>query len=200
MKNQIQNLRPTSAQLKDELRRMDRRSQYMMTLKSTVCTLMTLAAIFMLVATLWLPVLQVYGNSMAPTLTSGDVLLCVKTRELRYGDIAAFYHNNKILVKRVIGCGGDQMELDPQGNVSRNGILLSEDYIDMPSLGNLDIPLPCQVPNGSFFMMGDHRSTSLDSRSSTLGFIPEERILGKVLFRIWPLNRFGSVSPKGGSE
>lgn len=200
MKNKLLTSRPTPAQLKAELNRMDRQNRYTMLLNSTVCVLTTLAAVCMLAATLWLPALKVYGNSMSPTLATGDILLCVKTRDLHQGDIAAFYHNNKILVKRVIGCAGDQIDLDAQGLVSRNGTLLSEDYIDAPALGAMDIPLPCQVPNGSFFMLGDNRATSLDSRSSTVGFVPEERVLGKVLLRIWPLHRFGPVSQKGGSE
>ena len=135
---------------------------------------------------------------MEPTLSSGDILLCVKTKNMEQGDIITFYHNNKILVKRIIGCPGDKITLDEQGNVSRNGILLSETYIDMPSTGTMDIPLPCQVPAGCYFVMGDHRATSMDSRSSAIGFIPEDRIFGKVLLRVWPLQRFGPMIQKGG--
>lgn len=111
---------------------------------------------------------------------------------MTYGDVTLFYHNNKILVKRIIGMGGDKINLTNNGQVSRNDRLLIEDYIPSAASGNTDIPLPCRVPAGSFFLMGDRRETSLDSRSSSIGCIPEERILGKAVLRLWPLSRFGS--------
>ena len=180
---------PTTEALETELSRVRYKRRYRSVLRSTLYTLITVAAVSVLVATLWLPVLQIFGNSMTPTLSSGDVLLCVKTHDLQTEDISVFYHNNRILVKRVIGCAGDQIDLDSDGNVRRNGILLAESYIDAPTAGVTDIAFPCQVPADSFFMMGDHRISSLDSRSSAIGFVPEERILGKAILRIWPFGR-----------
>lgn len=198
MKQKLKTTYPSAAVVEAELKHLEEQAQYRMLIKSTVCILVTFAATVFLLATLWLPIVQIYGNSMEPTLSSGDILLCVKTKNLEQGDIITFYHNNKILVKRIIGCPGDEITLDEQGNVSRNGILLSETYIDMPSGGTMDITLPCQVPAGCYFVMGDHRATSIDSRSAAIGFIPEDRIFGKVLLRVWPLQRFGPMIRKGG--
>lgn len=198
MKKQIQKPRPSVSLLEAELARLKYRKQYRMLIKSTVFTISTLAAAAVLAATLWFPLLQIYGSSMSPTLHSGDVLLCVKTKEVAPGDITAFYHNNKILVKRVIARSGDRVDLDEQGIVSVNGTQLSEPYISEAALGQADIPLPCQVPQGTIFVMGDRRVTSIDSRNEAVGCVPEDRILGKVLFRIWPLHRFGTISQKGG--
>lgn len=173
--------------------------QFRMVMHSTVCAIVTIAAAAILAANLWLPVLQVYGNSMSPTLRTGDVLLCIKTDTLAQGDITAFYHNNKLLIKRVVGCGGDLVDLDEEGIVSVNEIVLSEPYISDPARGQTETDFPCRIPQGSFFVMGDCRATSLDSRSETIGCIPKDRILGKVLFRIWPLNRIGLVTQTGGA-
>jgi len=175
------------------------RIQFRMVMQNTVCTIVTIAAAAILAANLWFPILQIYGNSMSPTLRTGDVLLCIKTDTLAQGDIAAFYHNNKLLVKRVIGCGGDRVEIDSAGIVSVNEHAVSEPYISDPALGQVEIDLPCQVPQGSFFVLGDCRATSLDSRSETVGYVSADRVLGKVLLRIWPLNRFGPVTFKGGA-
>lgn len=198
MKQKMKSDYPSAAVVEAALRNLEKKAQYRMLIKSTICILVTFAATIFLLATLWLPIIQIYGNSMYPTLSSGDILLCVKTNHLEHGDIITFYHNNKILVKRIIGCPGDEITLDDQGNVSRSGILLSETYIQAPSAGTTDITLPCQVPTGHFFVMGDHRAASMDSRSSAIGFVPENQIFGKVLLRLWPLQRFGPMIQKGG--
>lgn len=189
MRNAMKNFRPSVAQLQAELIRMDTRQEARRRMQSLICLLAALAAALSLAITLWCPIVQVHGNSMSPTLRDGDVLLCLKTKELAYGDITLFYHNNKILVKRLIGAEGDIIDLDKDGQVSRNGKLLSEAYIPSAAVGTTDIPLPFRVPAGSFFLLGDHRETSLDSRSTTIGCISEERILGKAVLRLWPLNR-----------
>ena len=178
---------------------MYRHMQLRMALQSTVCFIVTLAATAILAANLWFPIVQVFGNSMSPTLHTGDVLLCVKTDALEQGDIAAFYHNNKLLIKRVIGCEGNEVSIDASGTVLLNQQAVLEPYVSSPAQGQIDIALPCRVPAGHFFMMGDARATSLDSRSEVIGCVPEDRVLGKVLFRIWPLTRIGPVFEKGGA-
>lgn len=184
---------PTRQELEAELRRVRYKSRYRSVLRSTVYTLITVAAVAILVATLWLPVFQIYGNSMAPTLQDGEIIFSVKTSELEPGDIISFYYNNKILVKRVIARPGDWVDIDEAGNVLLNGVPLEEPYLEEKALGDCDIPLPYQVPDGKYFVMGDHRSISVDSRSTAVGCVAQEQIVGKILFRVWPLNDFGLV-------
>lgn len=192
MKKKSMRERPTIEQLEIELNRMKYRQRYRVVLKSTVYTLITVAAVAVLVATLWLPVLQIYGNSMTPTLQDGEIVFSVKTSDLEQGDIIAFYYNNKILVKRVIAGTGDWVDICPEtGNVYVNGVLLEEPYLQEKSFGDADIELPYQVPDGKIFVMGDHRSTSVDSRHTAVGCVAEEQIVGKIVFRVWPLNEFG---------
>ena len=184
--------RPSVEQLERELNRIKHKKTYKNTLKSTIYTLITVAAIAILVATLWLPVLQIYGNSMAPALQNGEILFTVKTSKFEEGDIIAFYYNNKILVKRVIAGEGDWVDLDPDGNVYVNNQLLSEPYIADKALGDCNIELPYQVPDGKIFVMGDHRSTSVDSRNTAVGCVGQEQIVGRIVFRVWPLNAIGA--------
>lgn len=185
--------RPSVRQLEAELDRVNYRSRCRSALRGTVCTLAVVAAASVLAATLWLPVLQICGSSMTPTLRSGDVLVAVKTSELEPGDIAAFYLDHKILVKRVICGPGDRIDMDGNGSVSVNGLALEEPYLAEKALGSCDIDLPCQVPAGSYFVMGDHRAASVDSRNTAVGCVPQERIIGKIIFRVWPLNRMGAL-------
>lgn len=150
-----------------------------------------MAALSVLVATLLLPVLQIYGTSMTPTLTEGDIVLSVKSNNFKRGDIIAFYYNNKILVKRVIAGPSEWVNMDEDGRVYVNDNLLEEKYIDEFYYGECDIEFPYQVPGDSYFVMGDHRETSLDSRNSLIGPISNENIVGKIIFTIWPLKHFG---------
>jgi signal peptidase I len=184
---------PTSAQLKRELRHERYKNRYLAVLRSTVFTLVIVAAIAILVATLWLPVLQIYGTSMTPTLTDGDIVFTLKSSEFSTGDVLAFYYNNKILVKRVIAGPGDWVDIDDEGNVYVNGEAIDEPYLVERALGECDIKLPYQVPDSRWFVMGDHRSTSVDSRSTTVGCVAQEQVVGRVLFRVWPLGRLGTV-------
>ncbi len=184
---------PSAKQLEDELRRVRYRQRYHSVLCSTVYTLITVAAVAILAATLWFPVLQIYGSSMTPTLQNGEIILSVKTSELEPGDIVTFYYNNKILVKRVIGGSGDWIDIDEDGTVYVNEIRLDEPYLVEKALGDCDITLPFQVPDEKLFVMGDHRSVSMDSRNTVVGCVSQEQIIGKTVFRIWPLNRLGSV-------
>ncbi len=185
--------KPTMQQLEAELSRVKYRRRYRSVLKSTVYSLITVAAVAILVATLWLPVLQIYGSSMTPTLQDGEIIFSVKTSNFKPGDIAAFYYNNKILVKRIICGPGDWINIDEDGTVYVNDVLLEEPYLLDKALGDCNIDLPFQVPEGRFFVMGDHRSTSVDSRNVSVGCVSQEQIVGKIMFRVWPLNRLGNV-------
>lgn len=193
MKNKKIVCPPTTEQLESELKRVRYKSRYRSVLRSTIYSLITVAAIAVLVATLWLPVLQVYGNSMTPTLQNGEIIFTVKMSEFEQGDIISFYYNNKILIKRVIARSGEWVNMDADGNVYVNETLLDEPYLDEKAFGDCNIELPYQVPEGRVFVMGDHRSTSVDSRNSAVGCVAQEQIVGKLLFRVWPLAKFGWV-------
>ncbi len=184
---------PTTEQLEAELKRVQYKHRYRTVLKSTVYTLVIVAAIAVLVATLWLPVLQIYGTSMTPTLQDGEIIFSVKGSDFALGDIIAFYYNNKILVKRVIANPGDWVNIDEDGTVYVNETVIDEPYLTEKALGDCNIELPYQVPDGKIFVMGDHRSTSVDSRNTAVGCVAQEQIVGKIVFRVWPLNRLGRV-------
>lgn len=184
--------RPSVAQLEKEIQRVSYRSRYKRVLKSTIYSLVTVAAIAVLVATLWLPVLQIYGGSMTPTLQDGQIVFSVKTSDWEQGDILAFYYNNKILIKRVIAGPGDWINITEDGTVYVNDVMLEEPYVAELSLGDSDITYPYQVPDGKIFVMGDHRATSVDSRHTAVGCVAQEQIVGKIIFRIWPLGEIGS--------
>ena len=193
MKNKKIVCPPTTEQLEGEVKRVRYKSRYRSVLRSTIYSLITVAAIAVLIATLWLPVLQVYGNSMTPTLQNGEIIITVKVSEFEPGDIISFYYNNKILIKRVIARSGEWVNMDADGNVYVNETLLDEPYLDEKAFGDCNIELPYQVPEGRVFVMGDHRSTSVDSRNSAVGCVAQEQIVGKILFRVWPLEKFGWV-------
>lgn len=184
---------PTSQQLEEELGRVKYRKRYRRVLRSTIYTLTTVAAIAVLVATLLLPVLQIYGSSMTPTLSDRDIVLTWKTSKFESGDVIAFYYNNKILVKRVIAQAGDWVDISPEGDVYVNGELLDEPYLAEKALGDCNIELPYQVPESRVFVMGDHRSISVDSRNTAVGCVAEEQIVGKLIFRVWPFDYFGEI-------
>lgn len=189
---------PTSKELEEELHRVRYRKRFRRVLRSTIYTLVTVAAIAVLVATLLLPVLQIYGSSMTPTLTDRDIVVTVKTSEFETGDVVAFYYNNKILVKRVIAQAGEWIDITPEGDVyvgksRQEMVLLEEPYLMEKALGECNIELPYQVPESRIFVMGDHRSVSVDSRSTAVGCVSEEQLVGRLIFRVWPLEFFGEV-------
>lgn len=193
MKKKKQLSVPTADQLETEIRRVRYNRRYRTVLKSTIYTLITVAAVSVLVATLWLPVLQIFGSSMTPTMQNGDIVFSLKTNAFQRGDVIAFYYNNKILVKRVIGCPGDWVDLDQDGVVYVNNEKLSEPYVTDMAYGDTNIELPYQVPDGRLFVMGDHRSTSVDSRNTAVGCVAQEQIVGKIVVRIWPIDQFGLI-------
>ena len=184
---------PTVEQLEQEFNRERYKKRYNRVLRSTVYTLITVAAAAVLVATLFLPVLRIYGTSMTPTMTDGDIVVSVKGGSFERGDIIAFWFNNKILIKRVIAQAGEWVDIDEDGNVSINDEPLEEPYLTERALGECDIELPYQVPERRVFVMGDHRSTSSDSRNSAVGCVAEEQIVGKLVFRVWPYSGFGPL-------
>ena len=185
---------PSTEQLETEINRVRYKKRYRTVLRSTVYTLITVAAISILVATLWLPVLQIFGNSMTPTLQNGEIIFSVKTDDFEQGDIVAFYYNNKILVKRVICGPGDWFNMDPDGTVYVNNVKIDEPYVLETAYGDTNIQLPFQVPDGKIFVLGDQRSTSVDSRNTAVGCVASEQIVGKIVFRIWPFDRIGPVA------
>ena len=185
---------PAVEKLETELKREKYRRRYLSVLRSTVYTLLVVAAAAVLIATLWLPVLQIYGNSMSPTLIEGDILVSLKSDSFNTGDVVAFYYNNRILVKRVIAGPGDWVDIDRDGNVYVNEELIEEPYLVEKAFGICDLELPYQVPENRVFVMGDNRSVSVDSRSTTIGCVAEEQLVGRIVFRIWPLNVFGKIN------
>ena len=184
---------PSQELLEAEVKRVRYRKRYKNVLRSTVYTLVVVAAAAVLVATIWLPVLQIYGASMNPTLDEGDIVVAVKGFGFQQGDLVAFYIGNKILVKRVIAGPGQLVDIDEDGNVYVDGQYLDEPYLAEKSLGDANIDLPYQVPDNRYFCMGDHRSTSVDSRHSEIGCVSEEQIVGKIVFRVWPFASIGTV-------
>lgn len=185
--------RPDPELLRQEISRMNEQSRFHRMLRSTIYTLIVVAAAAILVATLWIPVLEIYGASMTPTLNQGEYVLAVKGSGLEQGDLVAFYIGNKILVKRCIAGPGQWVDMDEDGNVYVDGTLLEEPYLEEKALGECSVEFPCQVPENRYFCMGDHRATSVDSRHTEVGYVSEEQIVGKILFRVWPLKQFGPV-------
>lgn len=179
--------------VKEELSRLKEREKYLNNLRKAFSVLVVVAAICVLVATLWMPVLKIYGSSMSPTLENGQLVVSVKTKRLKAGDVVAFWQGNKLLVKRVIAGPGQKVDIDVNGKVSVDGKVISETYLDNESLGNTDIDFPHQVEESRWFCMGDNRESSIDSRSAVIGDVSKEQVEGKVLFSVWPLNKIGIV-------
>ena len=162
-------------------------------MRSTFLSLVVVAAVAVLVAVLLLPILRIYGKSMNGTLDSGDIVISVKSTHFETGDVIAFYYNNNILVKRVIANPGDWVDIDKDGNVYVNNVKLEEPYLMEKAFGEVNIELPYQVPEGKIFVMGDNRSVSIDSRHSSIGCVADEQIVGKIVYRVWPITTIGRV-------
>ena len=184
---------PSTSVLENALKRVSYDSRFRASIVSTLMTLVVVAAAAVLIAVLVLPILRIYGQSMSETLDNGDIVVSVKTADLETGDIVAFYYNNTILVKRVIGQSGDWIDIAKDGTVSVNQQELEEPYLDKKAYGEIDIKLPYQVPEGRIFVMGDNREISIDSRTVMIGCISEEQIVGKIIYRVWPLNKIGGI-------
>lgn len=184
---------PTVDQLERELYREKYHQRYRKILRSTVYALVIVAAVSILVATLLLPVLQIYGTSMTPTLSESDIVVSVKGGDIQQGDIIAFYYNNRVLVKRVIATGGQTVNMDQDGNVTVDGVLLDEPYLTEKSAGQSDLEYPFTVDPQTYFVMGDHRETSVDSRNSLIGCVSPSEVVGHIVWTVWPLSHFGRV-------
>lgn len=180
--------------IEKELKRERYKKKYKLSLKSTLFTLVVVAAAAVLVATLWMPVLQIYGSSMTPSLEDGEIVVSTKSTDFKTGEIVAFYYNNNVLVKRVIATSGQWVNIKEDGTVFVDGEELYEPYLYEKSFGDCDLELPYQVPENKIFVMGDHRSVSIDSRNSVIGCISEEQLVGKIVFRVWPMKKFGALS------
>ena len=183
----------TAEQLEAELRRERYKRSFAFTLRNTIYMLITVAAVAVLVAVLLMPVLQIYGTSMAPTLNEGEIVLSVKSGEFKTGDIMAFYYNNNILVKRVIAQPGDWVDITEDGTVYVNNVMLDEPYLIDKAYGETNIKFPYQVPESRIFVLGDHRSVSIDSQNTAVGCVASEQIVGRIVYRVWPFDRFGRV-------
>lgn len=183
---------PSLEELQAEKRRIKYQRRYNRVLRSTIFTLVVVAAIAVLVATIWMPVLQIYGNSMTPTLSEGDIVISITGSDYQAGDLVSFYIGNKLLVKRYIAGPGQWVDIDAEGSVYVDGKLLEEPYVSVKAFGDVDITFPYQVPENRIFVLGDHRVTSVDSRNTSIGCIADEQIVGKIIFRIWPLAGVGT--------
>ena len=184
---------PDAEQLSNEIKRIRYIKEYRRMLSNTVSSLIVVAAVAVLISMLFLPVLRVTGTSMAPTFMNDELVICNKRGNFKSGDVVAFYFNNKILLKRVIGTAGDVIEIKEDGTDYLNGEVLDEPYVNEKALGECDIKLPYQVPDNRIFVMGDNRSVSVDSRSTTVGCIADEYVIGRVIFRLWPFKNIGTV-------
>ena len=184
---------PSLEALEGELKRTRYEQKRKKLLRNILLSLGAASSTAILVAILFLPILRIYGTSMAPTLYEHDIVVSVKSTEYQQGDVVSFYYNNNILVKRAIAFEGDWVDIDPEGNVYVNGKELEEPYVDEKAFGICDIELPYQVPDGKIFVIGDHRATSKDSRSTDVGSIEKDKFVGKIVFRLWPLNQIGKI-------
>lgn len=180
---------PSEEQVESELNRIRYRKRFIRTLFNTAAVLVVVAAAAVLVSTIFLPVIQVSGNSMSPTLNDGDILVTLNTESVTYGDLCCVSWQNKMLLKRVIGLAGDVITIGADGSVTVNDRVIDEPYVTEKALGQCDISFPYEVPADKIFILGDNRMLSADSRSSDIGSIGAEQIVGKVLFRIWPLRK-----------
>lgn len=184
---------PSLTEIQCERKRIRRKSYYRQALRGTISVLIVVAAIAVLIATLFLPILQVSGDSMYPALEHDDIVLLLKAKDFDYGDLIGFYYQGKILLKRVIALPEDVIVIDSEGNVYINEELLEEPYITDKGLGDCDLEFPYKVPGTGYFVMGDRRSNSVDSRNSVVGAITQDNIIGKVSVRVWPLSKIGFV-------
>ena len=184
---------PSLTEIQTERKRIRRGTYYRQALRGTVSVLLVVSAVAVLITTLFLPILQISGDSMSPTLEHDEIVVLLRTKNFERGDLIGFYYQGKILLKRVIAVSEDEVAIDADGNVYVNGELLEEPYVTAKGLGDCDLEFPYKVPGTSYFVLGDRRSNSVDSRNSVIGSISRDDIIGKVFIRVWPLPKFGFV-------
>lgn len=184
---------PTAKQIEAEILREKYNRKYKQVLRSTIYSLIVVAAVAVLIATLAFPVLQISGSSMEPTLNDEEIVVLLKTTNMKKGELCCFSYQNKLLIKRVVGLPGDKVTIDENGNVFVNDELIDEPYVTDKALGECDVSFPCYVTDNHYFVLGDHRSTSIDSRSSVIGLVSEDYIVGKIFFIVWPFDRLSLV-------
>lgn len=178
--------------IKEDYKTRKNREKFFYELKKTIGFFLVIISVGIIISSFWVRVLTIYGTSMSPNLTAKDTVVAFKKDQYKSGDVIAFYYNNKVLVKRVIATSGDWVNISNNGNVIINDKEIKEKYLlkSSKSIGKTDIKLPYQVPENKIFVMGDHRSVSIDSRNKIIGSIGKEQIIGKIKFIIWPLSRF----------
>lgn len=194
MENTLPKEYPTLEQLQAELEREKYKGRYGQTLRSTVYILIVVAAIAVLLATLFFPVFRIYGTSMSPTVNEGEIVVALKNSKFECGNVVVLSYNNKLLVKRVIAGPGQWVDIDLDGNVYVDNVQIEEPYLQEKAYGECTLKLPYQVPDDRYFVMGDNRATSQDSRNTIVGCIAKEQIIGRAILRIWPLSEISSLN------